>query len=240
MMKKTLSGIMLFLSFAAFAQADEAPPKIMSALERLVPGVQPDSIKASPVPGLYEVVYGMDVVYVTKDGKYLIQGDMLDIGSRANLTEELRTAGRMEIIKTLPESGMVVFAPAKPKHTVTIFTDIDCGYCRKLHAEMSDYNKLGIKVRYAAYPRAGTGSASYDKAVAVWCSANKQDAMTRAKAGQAVEAKPCEHSIDKHIAAARALGIQGTPTIVLEDGHVVSGYVPADRLLQALEAGKGS
>lgn len=240
MMKKFLLTTLVLFCSAVTAQAADDTAKIVSSLEKIVPGVQPDSVKPSPVPGLYEVVYGMDVVYISKDGKYLIQGDLLELDTRANLTEELRTTGRREVIKTLPESGMVVFAPAKPKHTVTIFTDIDCGYCRKLHAEIASYNKAGIKVRYAAYPRAGVGSDSYNKAVAVWCSANKQEAMTKAKAGQAVEAKPCDHPIEKHMAAARALGVQGTPTIVLDDGHVVPGYVPAEHLLQTIEAGKGS
>lgn len=232
-MKKFLLLSLLF-GLVSVAQAEEYQA-IKEALSKVVqPGVTASSIKPVGKSGLYEVIYEGQVIYVTKDGRYLLQGDLFDIDQRKNITEETRSVSRLKLVESLDEKDMIVFSPKKVKHTVTIFTDIDCGYCRKLHKEMDDYLDLGIKVRYLSYPRAGVDSPSYEKSVSVWCAKDRNAAMTAAKLGEKVEKKECKNPVKDHMEAAKQVGVSGTPTIVLDNGTVIPGYVPADRLLQAL------
>ncbi|MDX1252426.1 MAG: DsbC family protein [Gammaproteobacteria bacterium] len=240
-MKKLCLIVLLGLFGVQAVMADDADTAdIRKALETLSPGAKPDSIAPSSIPGLYEVVVGADVLYVTKNGRYLLHGDMLDLQTKKNLTEDKRTAGRLKLVNAMPEDKMVVFAPKKVKHTITVFTDIDCPYCRKMHAEMAELNRAGIKVRYLLYPRAGLNSESYQKAVSVWCAKDHRAALTKAKATGDIERKNCANPVQEHMALADKVGVSGTPTLVLEDGTAVPGYVPAPRLAALLEGnGKG-
>jgi thiol:disulfide interchange protein DsbC len=131
---------------------------------------------------------------------------------------------------------MLIFSPDKPTHTITVFTDIDCGYCRKLHHEMADYHAKGIRVRYLMFPRSGVNSPSYDKAVSVWCSEDRNDSLTKAKNGKDPAPRTCDNPVQNHMAMGRSIGVQGTPSIVFEDGRVIPGYVPAERLAAMLAA----
>lgn len=209
---------------------------IRAAIEKMTGGnIKPDSIRPSAVQDLYEVVLGTQVVYVSADGRYLLNGDLIDVAQRRNISDERRSLLYKAAIDRVGEESMIVYAPKRVKHTVTIFTDIDCPYCRKLHNEMKSYNDAGIKVRYLAFPRAGIGSDSYKKAVSVWCAEDRADAMTRAKNGQDVEAKSCDNPVRQHMKLVEQLGVNATPTIFLEDGRRVPGYVPAQRLTEILE-----
>ncbi len=233
-----LSSLSLIIAISLQA-AEKEDAVVRSAIERVSGGkLKPDSITPAPVEGWYEVVLGSDVVYVSNDGRYLMNGDLIEIGQRRNLTDERRTALYKAAIDEVDESSMIVYAPKQVKHTVTIFTDIDCPYCRKLHKEMQSYLDAGIKVRYLAFPRAGVGSDSYEKAVSVWCAKDPAQAMTLAKNGEKVESRSCTSPVDQHLALVRQLGVNATPTIFLEDGRRVPGYVPAQRLLRILEQGK--
>ena len=239
MATRKLLTLVVFSTLAAPAAAESpVPAAVTTSLGKLVPGLSPSSVRATPVKGLYEVAYGPELFYISADGRYVLRGDLLDPGARRNLTEERRSEARVEVIEGLGEDSMVVFAPKNTKHTVSVFTDIDCPYCRKFHQEIPELNKGGVKVRYLAYPRAGEGSKAYEKAVSVWCSADRNTAMTDAKAGKEMPKKSCENPVDKHAQAGRRVGVTGTPSIVLEDGQIVPGYVPAKRLVQALEAGQ--
>jgi len=193
------------------------------------------SVTESVIPGVYEVVVPPKVFYLTSDGRYLLTGDVIDLEKRVNLSADRRSSARVDAIKALDESTMIVFAPKKVKHTITVFTDIDCGYCRKLHSEIDSYNKLGIKVRYLAYPRAGIGSPSYDKAVSVWCAADKAKALTEAKKGGNVPQKTCENPVAKQFEFGQEMGVNGTPAILLENGQIYPGYAPADKLITVLD-----
>ena len=237
---------MLALLVGSTAIADvDAESNVRQAMSQLAPGLKIDSIKASPVSGLYEVIFGSEVIYLSSDGKHLIQGSIIETATRKNLTEDARSAGRMKVLNGLKEESMVVFAPEETKYTVTVFTDIDCGYCRKLHEEMNKYNELGIKIRYMAYPRAGIGSSAFDKAETVWCAEDKQSAMTMAKAGMSLDAKvksgdivlekDCVSPVNDHYMTARALNLSGTPALFLESGELIPGYVPAERLIEQLK-----
>ena len=182
------------------------------------------------------VVYGTDVFYVHEDGKYLLQGDLIDVDTRTNLTSEAKSSGRKEAMAAVTDDRTIVFAPKeKAKHTITVFTDIDCPYCQKMHNDMKGYNDAGIAIRYMLYPRAGVDSPSYDKVVSVWCAENRQEAMTKSKNGEEIEAKTCDNPVKDHMAIAQKIGVTGTPAIVLESGELMPGYVPPKDLVKVLD-----
>jgi thiol:disulfide interchange protein DsbC len=226
------------LSFAAFPAGADSTAEIAAvkqAVQRAMPDSKPDAIVPAPFAGFYEVGVGAQIFYVSADGKLLIDGELYDLQSRRNLTDDRKSIGRKKIVDAIDESTMVVFAPKDVKYTVTVFTDIDCGYCRKLHNEIRTYTDRGIKVRYAAFPRSGKDTPSYYKAVGVWCAKDRKTAMTNAKLGGTVEEKKCDNPVDEHLEAGISLGVSGTPTMVFSNGHVVPGYVNAGQLVQLLE-----
>ncbi len=164
------------------AESQAADPRV--ALLKLLPaGSKLEDLRPSPIPGIYQFMQGADVSYLTADGKYFLDGNVYDMDSRENLTEELRTHARVAMINAVPESQMLIFAPKNPQYTITVFTDVDCDYCRKLHSEMAELNRLGVRVRYMFFPRTGPNTESWRKAEVVWCSADRNEALTRAKAG---------------------------------------------------------
>jgi thiol:disulfide interchange protein DsbC len=228
-----------------FAEDDKGLATVKAALKAVMPRAQPDSIGESAIPGMYEAVYGAQVIYVSADGRYLMEGDLYDMQKRVNLTEEKRQTGRAKAMDDLNEESMIIFeAKGETKYVITAFTDIDCGYCRKLHKEMQDYNDKGIEVRYVSFPRAGLQSPSYLKAVSVWCAADRNKAMTFAKNGakleqlqklEQVDDKTCKDPIETHMKVAKTIGVSGTPTLVMDNGSVLPGYVPADRLEKILK-----
>ena len=242
-MHKIITGLMCALlsmqvAFAGDAGADDADiVQVKKALELVAPGAKPDSIVATALPGLYEVTVGIEVVYISKDGRYMLQGDLVDVQTQKNLTEAKRAIGRLKLVNAVSESAMVVFTPKnqKVKHTLTVFTDVDCAYCRKMHTEMPELNRQGIKVRYLMFPRSGKNTPSYDKAVSAWCSKDRNAALTRAKATGDIERKVCANPVDQHMALVERLGLTGTPALMLENGRIVPGYVPVQRLSKLLD-----
>lgn len=212
----------------------KADPRIEIAAR--IPGARPDELRATPIPNIYELSRGSEIAYVTTDGKYAISGDMFDIPRNEDLTENHRREGRMKLIAAVPENEMVIFGPKQPRYTVTVFTDVDCAYCRRLHSQIAEYNRLGIRVRYLFYPRTGPNTESWTKAEEVWCSADRNDALTRAKLGQALKAKPtCSNPVARGYALGQGFGLQGTPAIVTADGEMISGYMEPAALLQELK-----
>jgi thiol:disulfide interchange protein DsbC len=143
-------------------------------------------------------------------------------------------AVRKAALDKIGEQDMIVFKAPNSKYTVSVFTDIDCGYCRKLHSEIDQYLAQGITVRYLFFPRAGKGSESYNKAVAVWCAADKNKALTAAKKGDAFDIKSCDNPVDKHMQLGEDFGMTGTPMIVTAKGNILPGYVPAAQLAKVL------
>lgn len=243
--RRYLTALML-LSICNVAIATEASPQVQqqirSSLEVLLPGIEPEKIYESVVPGLYEVIFGPRLVYMTADGKYLVQGSIINLETRENLTEPKLEAAKIAAIDKVGNNNMMVYSPpkgTKVAHQVNIFTDIDCGYCRKLHAEMKDYNDLGIEIRYLFYPRAGKGSVSYQKALSVWCAEDKFKAMDESKAGKEIPIRTeCKNPVDAHMMLGELVGVTGTPAMVLSDGKMIPGYVPAQRLKQVLDSRK--
>ena len=217
------------------ALAEDPPAKVVAALGKIIPDVDPDRIERSAIAGLFEVSFGAMVVYVSEDGRYLIRGDMVNLDSGKNYTRERRREHRRESMATVDADDMVVFGPADAKYTVDVFTDIDCPYCVRLHNQMAEYNRLGIRIRYLAFPRAGLSSLSFDKWVAVWCSEDQQTAMGDAKNGRRLPAKKCDSPVGQQFALGRVVGVRGTPSLIFENGRLVPGYVPPRELLEMLE-----
>ncbi|MEO5341727.1 MAG: DsbC family protein [Gammaproteobacteria bacterium SHHR-1] len=207
---------------------------VQQRLAKMMPGAKPDSISESPVKGLYEVVFGPQVVYLSADGRYFMKANIIDLETDENLTEKRRSSAIQGALAEVGEDNMIIFGDTS-KHQVTVFTDIDCGYCRKLHKEIAAYNKADIQIRYLFYPRAGVGSPSYDKAVSVWCADDQKKAMTQAKDGKKVAEKKCDNPVVEHMRLGELMGINGTPAMILPDGELLPGYVPAAKLSQYLE-----
>lgn len=222
-------------SSIAQSGGDVAAADLTKALSALAPNLQPDAIAETPVPGLYELTFGTKVVYITSDGRYLLRGSIMDLQQRVELTEQRESELQRQLLDGLDESQMITYGDEDSPHTVTVFTDIDCGYCRKLHSEIEDYNAAGIRIRYLAFPRAGLGSASAQKYESVWCADDRHVAMDQAKTGQELPARRCENPVAAQYNLGRDLGISGTPALILEDGSIVPGYVPAAKLAEALD-----
>jgi thiol:disulfide interchange protein DsbC len=218
------------------AQAAAKDPR--AAIAAKIPGAKAEELRESPIPGVYELARGTDIAYISEDGKYAIAGDLFDVGSNDNLTEKTRRNERVKLLSAVPESQMVVFGPKDAKYTVSVFTDIDCSYCRKLHSQIADYNRLGVKVRYLFFPRGGPNTESWDKAEEVWCSNNRAAAMTRAKRGEEITGpKHCANSpVARQYELGQEVGVRGTPAILLENGEMLPGYLPPQSLVKHLKA----
>ena len=225
----------LLLNSSAMAKST---PELDTALATLMPGTKPSSIEETTLPGLYEVSYGTTVFYFNKDASLMFRGDLIDVKTRVNLTEKKRGEARGELLKSMDEKDMIVFPAKDEKAKVTVFTDIDCPYCVKLHREMADYNAEGITIRYMAFPRAGIGSPSYKKTVSVWCSDNPAQAMSDAKEKKPIPAKTCDNPVAQQYQLGQALGVSGTPSLFLEDGTSLPGYVQAKSLAAQIEKNK--
>ncbi len=233
-MKNFLNLILLASALAWFGAANADEAAIKKALAGFMPDAPIDSIKPSELPGVSEVKIGANLFYISNDGKFFIQGQVFDVGAKKNITETKMSGVRKAELDKMGAEKMIVFKPENSKYSVSVFTDIDCGYCRKLHSEIEQYMAQGITVRYLFYPRAGKGSESYKKAIAVWCAEDRNKALTAAKKGETPDSKPCNHPIDSHMALGEDFGMNGTPMIVTEKGTLLPGYVPAAKLASIL------
>lgn len=191
--------------------------------------------RQTEVPGLYEFVSGSKLYYVSEDGESFIEGSLIDVKNNKDLTAARLGEARIAELDKMGVKKMLVFKPKKTKHLVYVFTDIDCGYCRKLHSEIDQYLNAGIEIRYLFFPRAGLNSDSYNKAVAVWCAKDQLAALTKAKKGEAIEMKQCDNPIQAHMKLGEDFGASGTPMLVTEKGTIIPGYVNAASLAQGLD-----
>lgn len=236
MMKKFLIMIALLVLTCVSQAADNADKKIREAIQALVPTAVIDHIDKSDLPGFYEVVMGGTVVYVTGDGKYLFQGNLFDISSKIDMTERRMAKVRKVALDKLPESKLLVYGPEKPKHTVTVFTDVDCPYCRRFHQQMDELKRLGIAVNYVFFPLTMHPGAD-KKLESIWCAEDRHAAYTAAMNGQDPGTKTCDNPIAELMSVGNSIGVNGTPSIFAEDGTQVAGnavYSP-DKLLAELD-----
>ena len=218
----------LLTSFTVSAESGDVE-KLRQALAITMPSVKPAKISETPVTGLFEVIVGSQVVYMSVDARYMIEGDLFDLKTKKNVSEDAKSAIRLAAIEELGSANMLVYKPKTVKNIITVVTDIDCPYCRRLHSEIPDYMKNDDEVRYVFMPL--KGAADMKKTVSVWCAQDQQLALDIAKAGGEVEDKTCENPIKEHLQLARDLGVRGTPAIILENGLLLPGYVPVDKLI---------
>ena len=233
-MLKRVFLLLAMLTWVGMAHAADLAD-VKKKLEAIMPGIKIESIKPLDNTGLYETVINGEVIYFSEDMRYVFQGDVIALETRQNITETKRLGLRKQILASVNEKDMIIYEPKKTEYNLTVFTDIDCGYCRKLHSQMAEYNALGIRIRYMAYPRAGLDSESYDKAVDVWCAKDRKQAMTDAKNGKNVESESCESPVKAQYQLGARLGVSGTPALFLESGEMLPGYVPPKRLKQLLD-----
>ena len=235
-------GLALLAALAA-VPAPAAEPLDADALRALLlarfPDHVPDRIRRSPLPQLYEVVYGGEVLYVSEDGRHLLRGaDLFELAGLSNLTDAVRADARARLLADYGTDRLVVYpARGERRHAVTVVTDIDCMYCRKLHAHIEELRNRGIEVRYLFFPRTGQDTPSYDKAVSVWCAPDRLDALTRAKRLEPLEPRTCANPVVEHMELVENIGIASTPTIFRADGAVIRGYRPPQELQALLEEG---
>ncbi|MBV7564027.1 thioredoxin fold domain-containing protein [Pseudomonas sp. sia0905] len=214
------------------------------AIRKNLLSIQPDlpieAIAESPMPGVYQVqLKGGRQLYASADGQFVMQGYLFQFkdGQAVNLTEVEESKAIAKQINAIPAKDMVVFAPKEPKTHITVFTDTDCAYCQKLHSEVGELNKLGVEVRYLAFPRQGMGSKGAKDLASVWCSKDRQAAMNKAKARESIPQVSCDNPVAQEYQLGQAIGVNGTPAIILENGKMIPGYQPAAQLAKlALEA----
>lgn len=219
---------------AAAPAAGEAA--VRATLAGALPGAEVRRLRPAPMAGFTEAVVAGRVFYVSNDGRYILDGAVIDMRERRNITESAMDDIRVEGLKAIPTAERIVFAPRDPKYTVTVFTDIDCGYCRMFHQHVAEYNALGIAVEYLFFPRAGEGSEAWAKAESVWCAKDPRQAMTDAKAGKTLPAGTCDSPVGAEYALGQDVGVNATPAVFAADGAQLGGYLEPQRLLQALEA----
>lgn len=227
-----------FLGLAAFSKEPDLA-RVKAALARAFPDTSLDALKLrpSPVAGVYEAQLNAQVFYVTGDGRFVFFGDLVDLEKRTNLSEGRREAIVKDLLEELGEQNMIVIGPRAAKRTVTVFTDVDCPVCVRFHLDVPELNKRGVKVRYLLFPRYGLESQTYARSVAVWCAADRAAAVGTAKSGGKLDMKDCPNPVERHYRLGERLGVSGTPTIFLDDGRRIAGYVPPERLSAMLGLG---
>jgi Protein-disulfide isomerase len=235
------SALMLVLTGSVWA-ADEAAEKIRQQLSRVDARLEVQSVEPAPMPGLYEVVLSSgETLYADGEGKHLLAGQLFRVDAEqglVNLTEQKRNVARRLALQGVDETDMVVYKPAgEVKATINVFTDVDCPYCRKLHAEVPALNRMGVQVNYLAFPRGGPQSNTFARMESIWCgnAQERREQMDEAKRGGAIEPRSCDNPVRAQYELGQRLGVTGTPALVLEDGTLLPGYLPAARLQQMLK-----
>lgn len=216
--------------------ADDKLESVRKKLSGMFEQIEPEHINPSPIEGWYAVQKGSTIAYVSGDGRYLLQGDLIDLDTEVNLSEASRNGARRHLLASLDQDQLITFSPAEVKHTITVFTDVECTYCRRLHSQIDEYLAHGIEVRYMLYPRNGPASQSWNTSEEIWCATDRNKALTAAKLDRKFESSACDASIvQDHYVLGQQVGLSGTPAILLADGTLISGYLPPDTLNDRLE-----
>lgn len=233
-----VAGLTGLFSGLLIAQDKSPEQQLRAALAEMAPDLPITSIQESVLPGVYELVSDSQVYYLSPNGRYMLEGSIIDLQEKVNVSDERRGALQLSLLKEIPEEQMLVFNNEKEDadRWITVFTDTDCGYCQKLHQEVSEITEANIRVRYLLFPRAGIDSASSEELQSVWCAEDPQAAMTVAKAGGTVSPATCDNPIQSHMDLARQVGLRGTPLIYLDNGTKIPGYRPASDLIQMIQS----
>lgn len=235
---KRLSMVAALALICASVYADgpteDEKSMIRQKLATFAPGMNFDNVAYAPVENFFEVTTGTRVVYISRDGKHVFLGELLDVDSGDNLTEQRRAALTADKLNGYGAENMIVIGPENAERYVTVFTDVDCPYCSKFHRDVPALNQAGVQVRYLLFPRSGLSGRSYERAVGVWCADDPVESVGIAKAGGEVEFRECDNPVKTHYELGQEIGIRGTPAIILDDGRMIAGYVPPQRLAQEM------
>ena len=236
---KVFNFIFILISFSVFVFSDKE--LISAKLENILPAdAVIESIEPSVFDGIYKVYYGdLQPIYVSQDGNFFIYGDMYQINSNRiiNITNEETKSRRVDLLSSIPSNELIIFKSKNEISAITVFTDVDCGYCRKLHSQISEYNKVGITVKYAAFPRSGIGTQTFTRMVGAWCADDPKKVITDLKNDKKLNLDFCDDQpIAKHYVIGQKLGISGTPAIITPNGELIPGYVSPEELLSRLKA----
>ncbi|MBF8270168.1 MAG: Thiol:disulfide interchange protein [Gammaproteobacteria bacterium] len=237
MLNKRFFTYLLFclaFPFTTGAVEPEIAKNIDKGMRAIFPEFEATSITESKIKGLYEVMQGAEIFYVTGDGHYILEGNLFDLKNKQNLTEAQRSIARTSMLKDLATDEYIEFTPDQTKHTIYVFTDTDCAYCRRFHSQISEVNKLGIAVRYLAFPRAGEDSSTFTDMESVWCSKNRNQALTGAKLGRKPVLMKCSNPVSRQFHLGQQIGVRGTPALFTENGKYIGGYLTPEELVQAI------
>jgi len=230
-----LAATLLLSATPSLAAEDAKLDAVRAKVADMFDEIGPEHVNYSPVDGWYTLQKGSIVAYISDDGRYLLQGDLIDLEASVNLSERSRDAARRTLMSGVGDDQVITFSPAEVKHSVTVFTDTDCTYCRRLHSQIDEYMAAGIEIRYLLYPRNGPASPAWGKAEKVWCATDRPAALTAAKLDREFPTSACDASnVQDSYVLGREVGLSGTPAIVLEDGSLIGGYMPPDQLSQRL------
>ncbi|HMA99182.1 MAG TPA: DsbC family protein [Wenzhouxiangella sp.] len=236
MKKHLVSGLVLAGIFTATSALAADPAAVEERVSALVPDTAEVAIAETPIPGIMEVRIDSEILYMSDDGRYLFQGRVIDLETQTDITDAAMASVRQEQLAELDSDDFVTFGDDDAEYEVLVFTDPDCGFCRRLHEKMDEYHAQGIQIHYLAFPRAGEGSQTYNKMVSVWCSDDRQAAMDVAKTGGTPRAATCTNPVLDQYRLGQSLGVTGTPSLVTMDGAIIPGYVPPEQLRERLAA----
>jgi len=208
--------------------------KVKESILLILPDMEIDLVEQSEIPGMYTVLIGAEVFYVSEDGNYLLRGDLINIPKKLNLSEQKRTVARKNLLDIVPEKDFIHFSPDNPDHTVYVFTDVTCPYCQRLQGDIKDINEKGIAVKYLAFPRQGLDTPVATMMKKIWCSDNREEALLDAMIGLELDDVDCANPVVEQFSLGQALGVRGTPAIFTESGRYLPGYMPPEKLLEML------
>ena len=230
-----ISSAALTLQSAQAGSDAEELEQVRDKVSEMFEEINRENIQRSPIDGWYTVRKGAVVAYISGDGRYLLQGDIIDLDTQVNLSESERNLARIEMMAELTDEETISFTPDEVKYSVAIFTDIDCAYCRRMHSQIDEYLAQGIEINYLLYPRSGPTSQSWVKAEQVWCADDRNEALTLAKVDKSFDSHNCDSSmVSKHYSLGQNVGLTGTPAIVMSDGTLMPGYLPPNALAERL------
>ena len=229
-----VSSLLASLSFTALA-SEENVAKLKTKLESVL-GLKVTEVNKLATNDLYEVLTDRGLLYVSGDGRYVLQGTVYDLDNKQDITKQKMASIRAGKMDNYADS-MIVYPAKNEKYQVTVFTDVDCGYCQRLHSQMADYNKLGITIRYLAFPRGGPRSPAWGKMQSLWCSDNQHQAMNELKSGSKIAQATCDNKVAEHYQLGIEFGVNGTAALILDDGTMIPGYQPPEQLFEILSAG---
>ena len=233
-MYKSLLFFFLIITNSAFANIDT----VINKLQPYFPSISAENISNSELDGFYEVVLTkpwIDVMYISFDGRYVIQGAVTDLELMTNLSENRINSIRNNILNSIDENDKIAFKAENEQYIIHVFTDVDCPYCAKLHANMEEMNSLGITIKYLASPLEELHPNAQSAMEKIWCAEDRAVALHYYKLMRFLpESVECENPVAEQLAISKQLGVDGTPSLFLADGSNIPGYLDPGELLNSI------